>query len=99
MALIAILPLFTLVFLPIALWSRLQGSDGVWRQPFTNIRMLDDALLPCLFLLWLQPAWLNPKEHNSSFKKNIIITLTYTTSIIISFKFSFSWCTRMFTRN
>ena len=89
MASIAIFPLFTLVFLPIALWSRLQGSDGVWTQSFTNIRMLDDALLPCLFLLWLQPAWLNPKEHNSSFKKNIIITLTYTTSIIYLLSFLF----------
>lgn len=89
MASIAILPLLTLVFLPIALLSRIQGGDGVWTQSFTNIRMLDDALLPCLFLLWLQPAWLNPKEYNSIIKKILIITMLYTTSVIYLLSFLF----------
>lgn len=89
MASIAILPLLTLIFLPIALWNRLQGGDGVWTQSFTNIRMLDDALLPCLFLLWLQPAWLNSEKYNSSFKKILITTLTYTTSSIYLLSFLF----------
>lgn len=88
-ALIAILPMFTLIFLPIAIWDRLQGGDGVWTQSFTNIRMLDDALLPCLFLLWLQPAWLNPKIYNTLLKKRLIISLVYIISTIYLLSFLF----------
>ena len=88
-ALIAILPILTLIFLPIAVWDRLKGGNGVWTQSFTNIRMLDDALLPCLFLLWLQPAWLNAKKYNTVFKKNLILTLTYIISIIYLLSFLF----------
>ena len=58
-ATLALLPLFTLLFLPISIISTaLTHQESVWHQSFSNIRMLDDALLPCLFLLWQRPAWL-----------------------------------------
>lgn len=88
-ALIAILPMLTLIFLPISIWDRLHGGDGVWTQSFTNIRMLDDALLPCLFLLWLQPAWLSPKKYSTLLRKTLITTLVYIVSTIYLLSFLF----------
>ena len=88
-ALIAILPMLTLIFLPISIWDRLYGGDGVWTQSFTNIRMLDDALLPCLFLLWLQPAWLSPKKYSTLLRKTLITTLVYIVSTIYLLSFLF----------
>lgn len=50
----SLFPLLTLIFLPIAITERafLNNPYAIWTQSFINIRMLDDALLPCLFLLW-----------------------------------------------
>lgn len=50
---LSLFPLLTLIFLPIALIDRFLGNPyAVWTQSFVNVRMLDDALLPCLFLIW-----------------------------------------------
>lgn len=50
---LSLFPLLTLVFLPIALIDRLLGNPyAIWTQSFINVRMLDDSLLPCLFLIW-----------------------------------------------
>lgn len=50
---LSLFPLLTLVFLPISLFERILGNPyAVWTQSFVNVRMLDDALLPCLFLIW-----------------------------------------------
>lgn len=50
---LSLFPVLTLIFLPIALIDRLLGNPyAVWTQSFVNVRMLDDALLPCLFLIW-----------------------------------------------
>lgn len=74
---IAFLPMLSLIFLPIALVNRLQGGDGVWTQSFTNIRMLDDALLPCLFLIWLQPIYSNfDFQKNKLLKSSLYIVST-----------------------
>lgn len=86
---IAFFPLLTLIFLPIALFDRFQGGDGVWTQSFTNIRMLDDALLACLFLLWLQPTYLNLNHDNSSFRKLLMTCTVYIVSIIYLLSFLF----------
>lgn len=86
---IAFFPLLTLIFLPIALFDRFQGGDGVWTQSFTNIRMLDDVLLPCLFLLWLQPAYLNPLLSNNSLRKLLMTCTVYIISIIYLLSFLF----------
>ncbi|MDM1486248.1 O-antigen ligase family protein [Acinetobacter towneri] len=88
-AIVALLPMFTLIFLPIAILDRLNGGIGVWTQSFTNIRMLDDALLPCLFLLWLRPGFLTPKETTSKrilFLTNGIIFIV-SSIYILSFLF------------
>lgn len=73
---LAILPLFT-IFPLLDIQLRASNSTSVinGHLSFSNIRMLDDALLPCLFLLWQRPAWL---AHNSSKKPilNKIITLS-----------------------
>lgn len=50
---LSLFPVLTLLFLPLALIDRLLGNPyAVWTQSFINVRMLDDALLPCLFLIW-----------------------------------------------
>ncbi|WP_078425506.1 O-antigen ligase family protein [Acinetobacter sp. MF4642] len=82
---IAFLPMLSLIFLPLALVNRLQGGDGVWTQSFTNIRMLDDALLPCLFLIWLQPIY-----SNFDFQKNKLLkSCLYIVSTIYVLSFLF----------
>jgi O-antigen ligase len=65
---LAVLPVLTVIHLPIALISYAFGSGKQeWHELFPNIRMLDDALLPCLFLLWQRPAWLasHPFKNNT----------------------------------
>ncbi|WOE31078.1 MULTISPECIES: O-antigen ligase family protein [unclassified Acinetobacter] len=49
---ISLLPLFSLIFLPVSIVQQLQGNPIQWYGYFPNYRMLDDALLPCLFLVW-----------------------------------------------
>lgn len=50
---LSLFPLLTLIFLPVTLFERVLGNPyTVWTQSFVNVRMLDDALLPCLFLIW-----------------------------------------------
>jgi O-antigen ligase len=66
---LAILPILTVIYLPISLISSVTGAfKQDWHQLFPNIRMLDDAILPCLFLLWQRPAWL----ASHIFKNNIL---------------------------
>lgn len=48
------LPLMTLVWLIVSLYQL--NIEMEWHGGFANIRMLDDALLPFLWLLWLQPG-------------------------------------------
>lgn len=89
LACVAILPMLTLIFLPIAIWDRLQGGIGAWTQSFTNIRMLDDALLPCLFLLWLRIGFLKPSNQLSKPKQWLLTLLIYIISIIYLLSFLF----------
>ena len=89
LACVAILPMLTLIFLPIAIWDRLQGGIGAWTQSFTNIRMLDDALLPCLFLLWLRIGFLKPSNQLSKPKQWLLTLLIYIISIIYLISFLF----------
>lgn len=59
-ALLAVLPTLTIIFLPINLVGIACGlENNEWHQLFSNVRMFDDALLPCMFLLWQRPAWLS----------------------------------------
>lgn len=88
-ALVAVLPLLTLIFLPIAIWDRLNGGIGSWTQSFTNIRMLDDALLPCLFLLWLRTGFLKNNEDSKRIKNWILTIFLYTISTIYLLNFLF----------
>lgn len=89
LACIAILPMLTLIFLPIAIWDRLQGGIGTWTQSFTNIRMLDDALLPCLFLLWLRIGFLKVSDQPSKPKQWLLILMIYSISTIYVLNFLF----------
>ncbi len=89
LACVAILPMLTLIFLPIAIWDRLQGGIGAWTQSFTNIRMLDDALLPCLFLLWLRIGFLKRSNQLSKPKQWLLTLLIYIISIIYLLSFLF----------
>lgn len=89
LACIAILPMLTLIFLPIAIWDRLQDGIGTWTQSFTNIRMLDDALLPCLFLLWLRVGFLKISDQLSKPKQWLLILTIYSISIIYMLNFLF----------
>lgn len=89
LACVAILPMLTLIFLPIAIWDRLQGGIGAWTQSFTNIRMLDDALLPCLFLLWLRTGFLKASDQLSKPKQWLLTLLIYIISIIYLLSFLF----------
>ena len=89
LACVAILPMLTLIFLPIAIWDRLQGGIGAWTQSFTNIRMLDDALLPCLFLLWLRIGFLKRSDQHSTSKKWLLSISIYSISVIYLLNFLF----------
>ena len=89
LACVAILPMLTLIFLPIAIWDRLQGGIGAWTQSFTNIRMLDDALLPCLFLLWLRIGFLKGSDQLSKPKQWLLKVSIYSISTIYLLSFLF----------
>ncbi|ENU33632.1 O-antigen ligase family protein [Acinetobacter parvus] len=89
LACVAILPMLTLLFLPIAIFDRLQGGIGSWTQSFTNIRMLDDALLPCLFLLWLRIGFLKRSNQHSRFKQGLLSISIYSISVIYLLNFLF----------
>ncbi|MDD4853701.1 MAG: O-antigen ligase family protein [Acinetobacter towneri] len=86
---VAILPILTLIFLPIAIWDRLNGGIGVWTQSFTNIRMLDDALLPCLFLIWLRPGFLKKNVYHTQIKSWLLTLLVFSISTIYLLSFLF----------
>lgn len=80
-AVIALAPLLTLIYLPISLIIPVDSSTGMsWHQSFSNIRMLDDALLPCLFLLWQRPAWLGNTmdQPTANQKRQIALTCAIT---------------------
>lgn len=63
---LAVLPLFVVFYFCTGLVQTIDGKTGYnWHQSFANIRMLDDALLPCLFLLWQRPAWLAKDTFNN----------------------------------
>lgn len=89
LACVAILPMLTLIFLPVAIWDRLQGGIGAWTQSFTNIRMLDDALLPCLFLLWLRIGFLKGSDQLSKPKQWLLKVSIYSISTIYLLSFLF----------
>lgn len=78
-AMLAILPMFVMMSFLTGLYQAINGNrEYDWHQSFANIRMLDDALLPCLFLLWQRPAWLAKNTF-----KNILIHKIITTSIYV----------------
>jgi O-antigen ligase len=86
-ALLAVLPLLTVIYLPIGIISGLFGSQNPsWHQAFSNIRMLDDALLPCLFLIWQRPAWLAAVKYkkNKFNKFSDILVFTLSTLYVLS---------------
>lgn len=89
LAWVALLPMLTLIFLPIAIWDRLNGGIGAWTQSFTNIRMLDDALLPCLFLLWLRLGFLKESDQHATSKKWLISISIYSISVLYLLSFLF----------
>ena len=89
LACVAILPMLTLIFLPIAIFDRLQGGIGSWTQSFTNIRMLDDALLPCIFLLWLRIGFLKVSDQLSKPKQWLLTVSVYSVSTIYLLNFLF----------
>ncbi|WP_228254946.1 O-antigen ligase family protein [Aquirhabdus parva] len=79
-ATLALLPLLTVIFLPISIITAVfTHLESVWHQSFSNIRMLDDALLPCLFLLWQRPAWLAYQPTKTHFFN---VALTFALSAI-----------------
>jgi O-antigen ligase len=84
---LAVLPLLTVIYLPIAMLSYAFGSfKQDWHQLFPNIRMLDDALLPSLFLLWQRTAWLanHPLKNNTLNKLHNTSILALSTLYILA---------------
>ncbi len=53
-SIVALIPLLTAIWLPISIVLSYvtQEPPGEWHNAFINIRYYNDALLPCLFLLW-----------------------------------------------
>ena len=85
---LATIPILTLIILPLRLFSHTTTtSDQEWHQLFSNIRMLDDALLPCLFLLWQRPAWLSQDTFRAPIVKHIhtIAIFSISTLYILAF--------------
>jgi len=75
---IALLPLFTVISLLTGLAHALAGDTiDEWHKSFANIRMLDDALLPCLFLLWQRPAWLAKNTFRNPLLNKLITSTIY----------------------
>ncbi|ATR79090.1 O-antigen ligase family protein [Moraxella osloensis] len=72
-AIIVLIPLYVVCWVFLGyylLWQQNIPLD--WHGLFPNIRMYDDALLPCLWLLWYSPGFL--KKYN---KTLIIISSLY----------------------
>lgn len=75
---LAVLPLFVVSSLFTRLSQAIDDNTGDdWHQSFANIRMLDDALLPCLFLLWQRPAWLAKNTFHNHLLNKAITTAIY----------------------
>ncbi|MBC7750139.1 MAG: O-antigen ligase family protein, partial [Candidatus Saccharibacteria bacterium] len=75
---LAVLPLFMAVSLFTELAHTISDKAGHdWHQSFANIRMLDDALLPCIFLLWQRPAWLSKDYFRHSILDKSITASIY----------------------
>lgn len=74
---LAVLPLFMVVSLFTELAHAISDQTSYdWHQSFANMRMLDDALLPCIFLLWQRPAWLSKNYfRHSIFDKSITASI------------------------
>ena len=82
-ACLAIFPMLTAVYLLRAIFDAATEKPFTeWHRIFSNIRMLDDALLPCLFLLWQRPAWLAEKSVNHPISNRILSAAIYTISLI-----------------
>ena len=80
-AVLAVLPLFAVFSLLTGISQAKAGNiEYDWHKPFANIRMLNDALLPCLFLLWQRPAWLAANNFNNTLLNKGIIAAIYLTS-------------------
>lgn len=59
----ALAPLWIIVWFLLGYYLYFNASMAlVWHGLFANIRYYDDALLPCLFVLWYQPSYL--KRHS-----------------------------------
>lgn len=58
-ALLAISPFLNNGFALVSVGVVFAGGGWLdWQNTFANIRVYDDAALPCLFLLWQRPGWL-----------------------------------------
>ncbi|MDE2421406.1 MAG: O-antigen ligase family protein [Gammaproteobacteria bacterium] len=82
-ACLAIFPILTAVYLLQAIFDATTGQLIIeWHRLFSNIRMFDDALLPCLFLLWQRPAWLAERPTYHVILSRILTTIIYAVSTI-----------------
>ncbi len=82
-ATLAIAPLLTVFFLLLSIATALSNHEiTLWHQSFSNIRMFDDALLPCLFLLWQRPAWLGHQPNKSRRFNHAVTALVYAISTL-----------------
>ncbi len=80
---LAVLPLLTLIYLPMSLTAHIFGSNKhEWHGLFSNIRMLDDALLPCLFLLWQRPAWLAHNAYHKPAVNRLTTAFVFAISVV-----------------
>lgn len=78
---LAVLPLFAVFSLLTGISQAIDGNITYdWHKPFANIRMLNDALLPCLFLLWQRPAWLATNYFKNTLLDKGITSAIYLTS-------------------
>lgn len=77
---LSLIPLLSIGLLPLAIFAQMQGMNVNWHQAFPNYRMLDDAVLPCLFFLWY---W----QYSTKNKFLKIILYIPTTLYLISFLF------------
>lgn len=88
-ALLAILPFATSMFLVTSILLLFSGEDFVeWHGHFSSVRMYDDALLPCLFLLWQRTGFLARKPitlivYFLSFIFCLLFTVFYLLSLFV----------------
>jgi len=82
-ALIAVAPMLMLILLSQCIIDQWHGlTVSSWHGGFSNIRMLDDALLPCLFLLWQRPIWLSRVFYTRAIAQFTISAAVYLLSSI-----------------